>query len=292
MPRYAAIEGGGTKFRVAVAEDSRVVAATTIPTTTPGQTFGACAQFVTEVGPVVAAGVACFGPLDLDPQSPTFGVIGRTVKPGWTGAPVLQTIRDALGVPTAIDLDVAGAALAEWTSGAAFGLSTFVYMTVGTGIGGGLWINGALHRGQGNTELGHIAVARVDGDQYPGHCPFHGACLEGMAAGPAISERWGVPGEELTDRVEVWELEATYLAQAIRSICYTVAPQRFVIGGGVMLQPGLLHAVSKNLPDELKGYSLPADLRNYVVAPQHGQDAGLIGAIELARRAGDSDTPA
>ncbi len=289
MSRYAAIEAGGTKFRVAIAEDREVVADATIPTTTPEETLGATIDFIVSHGPVVAAGIASFGPLDLLPGSETYGSITATPKPRWAGTPVLDRVRDALDVPADIDVDVGGAALGEWKWGAARGLSHFVYLTIGTGIGGGVFIDGKVHHGMGHPEMGHITLERVAGDDYPGHCPFHGACFEGMASGPAIEDRWGAKGTDLTARDDVWDLEATYLAQALRSYSYVVAPERIIIGGGVMQVPGLIERVRDKLGEQLGGYATShirsGSLDDYVVYPQLGQDAGLYGAIALAMQA-------
>ena len=292
--RFAAIEAGGTKFRVAVARGRDIVADTTIPTTTPEETISATIEFIRGAGPVRSAGIASFGPLDLDPSSSTYGSITATPKPYWSGTPLLARIRDALGVPTKIDIDVGGAALGEWRWGAAAGLSDFVYLTVGTGIGGAVVIDDKVHHGLGHPEMGHIALERVEGDDYAGGCPFHGSCLEGMAAGPAIKARWGSPAAELASRPEVWELEAIYLAEALRTYTYTLAPQRIIVGGGVMQQPGLLELVRKKLAEQLGGYvtseTLRGDLGEYVVAPAFGQDAGLVGAIALAMDASAAQT--
>lgn len=286
---YAAIEAGGTKFRIAISEGRKLVADTTIPTTTPDETLSATIEFIRSWDEVSAVGIACFGPLDLDPSSDTYGSITVTPKPYWSNTPVLVRIREELGVPAAIDVDVGGAALGEWRWGAAQGLSNFIYITVGTGFGAGVLIDGAVHHGMGHPEMGHITLERVPGDDYDGYCPFHGACLEGMAAGPAIEARWGKPGADLADRPEVWDLEATYLAQALRTFTYVVAPQRILLGGGVMQQEGLIELVRGKLVEQLNGYvtteALRSSLDEYVVAPAFGQDAGLVGAIALAMRA-------
>lgn len=289
MTRYAAIEAGGTKFRVAISEDREVVADTTIETTVPDETLAATIAFIAANGPVAAAGIAAFGPLDLDQSSLTYGSITATPKPHWSDTPVLDRVRDALGVPVAIDVDVGGAVLGEWKWGAARGLAHVVYLTIGTGIGGGVLLNGTVHHGMGHPEMGHIAMERVPGDDYPGHCPFHGGCFEGMASGPAIEDRWGAKGKELAGRTEVWDLEATYLAQALRTFTYVVAPERIVIGGGVMQAPGLIERVRTRLAEQISGYATSTihdgDLAGYVVYPELGQDAGLYGAIALAMQA-------
>ena len=163
---------------------------------------------------------------------------------------------------------------------------------MGTGFGAGVFIDGKVHHGMGHPEMGHITLERAPGDDYPGHCPFHGACLEGMAAGPAIEERWGTPGTNLSERAQVWELEATYLAQALRTFTYVVSPQRILLGGGVMQQEGLIDLVRDKLADQINGYvtsqSLRGPLDEYIVAPAFGQDAGLFGAIALAMQAAGS----
>jgi fructokinase len=289
---YAAIEAGGTKFRVAVACGRDIVADTTIPTTTPAETLDATVEFLSGWDDLTSAGIACFGPIDLDPGSPTYGSITNTPKEHWSGTPVLATIQQELGIPAAIDVDVGGAALGEWRWGAARGLQHFIYITVGTGLGAGLFVDGKVHHGMGHPEMGHIALERVPGDEYPGHCPFHCACLEGMAAGPAVEARWEAPGAELGDRPEVWDLEAMYLAQALRTFTYVAAPQRILLGGGVMQQIGLIGLVRSKLVDQLNGYTthdlLRGSVEDYVVAPAFGQDAGLIGAIALAMDAAGS----
>jgi len=291
-PHYAAIEAGGTKFRVAIARGRDVVEDATIPTTIPDETLTEAIGFIREWGTVTSVGIACFGPLDLDESSPTFGSITVTPKPHWSNTPVLRRVRSELGIPAAIDVDVAGAALGEWRWGVARGLSHFIYITVGTGFGAGVFIDGKIHHGLGHPEIGHIVLDRAEGDGYPGHCPFHADCLEGMAAGPAIEERWGAAGAALSHRHEVWELEATYLAQALRTLSYTVAPQKIILGGGVMQQDGLLELVRSKLSEQLAGYTtsqlLRGSLEEYVVSPVFGQDAGLIGAIALAMDASAS----
>ena len=284
---YAGIEAGGTKWRVAIGRSPDLITDVTIPTTDPNETIGACIEFIHGTGlPVAAVGIASFGPLDLDPSSDTYGFITDTPKPGWSRANIKSRIESDLGLPVVIDLDVGGAALGERWWGAGRGLEVFVYVTVGTGLGGAVLRDGRTFHNRGHPEMGHVSVEREQGDTYPGSCPFHRNCLEGMAAGPAIRLRWGRPGSELSARPEVWDLEARYLAQGMRTLTYTIVPQRIILGGGVMQQPGLLGLVRKYLKERLAGYGpSPADLDGYLVAPTLGQDAGLIGAIALARDA-------
>lgn len=287
-----AIEAGGTKWRVAIGRSPDLIADSTIPTADPNETIGACIEFIRDTGlPVAGVGIAAFGPLDLDPSSDTYGSITDTPKPGWSHASIKSRIESDLGLPAVIDLDVGGAALGEGWWGAGRGLDVFVYVTVGTGLGGAVLRDGRTFHNRGHPEMGHVSVEREQGDTYSGSCPFHRTCLEGMAAGPAIRLRWGRPGSELSARPEVWDLEARYLAQGMRTFTYTIVPQRIILGGGVMQQPGLLALVRKYLQERLAGYGpAPADLDDYLVAPKLGQDAGVIGAIALARDAFEEGT--
>lgn len=285
-PRYAAIEAGGTKWRVAIGRSPDVVAETTVPTTDPDTTISACVDFIRSSDqPIAGVGIASFGPIDLDPTSERFGFITTTPKPGWSNTNVKGRIENAVGVPSVIDVDVGGAALGEWMWGAGRGLDSLVYVTVGTGFGGAHLQHGQTFHDTGHPEMGHVSVEREAGDSFPGNCSFHGPCLEGMAAGPALLARWGEPGQELGDRPEVWDLEARYLAQAMRTFAYMLAPQRIILGGGVLQQPGLLQLVRGRLAERLAGYgNAPDNLDEFIVGPELGQDAGLIGAIALARR--------
>lgn len=285
-PLYAAVEAGGTKWRVAIGRSPDMVVEATIPTTGPDTTISECVEFIRESGvPIAGVGIASFGPLDLVPTSPTFGCITATPKPGWTNTNVKSRIETALGVPAVIDIDVGGAALGEWSWGAGRTFSSIVYVTVGTGLGGAHLRDGRTFHEHGHPEMGHITVEREEGDAFEGNCPFHGTCLEGMASGPALLARWGRPGPELRNLPEVWDLEARYLAQAMRTYDYVLTPQRIIVGGGVMQQPGLIQMVRDRLGGRFAGYgNPPSNMESFIVAPEFGQDAGLIGAIALARR--------
>jgi fructokinase len=229
-----------------------------------------------------------FGPIDLRRSSPTWGQITTTPKPGWGGTNLVSTIRGALQVPIAIDTDVNAAAVAEWRWGAAVGLETFCYITVGTGIGGGVVANGRLVHGLLHPEIGHMRIPhdRVR-DPFDGVCPYHGGCLEGLASGEAMRRRWSEAAETLQD-IEAWELEAEYLALAVVNIVCMLSPQRVIIGGGVAKYPGLLPLVRQNLQRLLDGYLSVHELvstdslADYIVAPGLGDLAGVLGAIELA----------
>jgi len=241
---YGGIEAGGTKFVCAVGTGPDDLSAETrFPTTTPAETIGRAIAFFQEQHrkrPLAAIGIGSFGPVDLKPTSPTFGYITSTSKPGWANTDFAQKVQRALGVPVRFDTDVNAAALAEHCWGAAGGVDDFIYLTVGTGIGGGGMIEGQLMRGLRHPEMGHILVPHDwEADPYAGSCPYHGDCLEGLAAGPALEERWGRAPETLAAEHPAWALEAQYLALALANLIYTLSPRRIVMGGGVMEQLGL-----------------------------------------------------
>lgn len=238
-------------------------------------------------GPIQALGVACFGPLDLARHSPTFGAITSTVKPGWCNAPVAARMQRAFDVPLGFDTDVNGAALAEGRWGAATGLADYAYVTVGTGVGVGLVVNGCLAHGFSHPELGHIRIARKAGDGWPGACAFHGDCIEGLASGTAIAARAGVPAQLIPADDGVWELVAHALGQLLHTLVLATAPRRILVGGGVVHErPELLPLMRRQLMESLNGYldlgELTGDLDQYVVPPGLGALAGPSGALALA----------
>jgi fructokinase len=294
--RFGALELGGTKCVAAIGDDAaHVVAETRVPTTSVGATLGALVTFFEAQraarNPLDAIGIGSFGPLDLDPASPRHGWITTTPKPGWADVDVAGLFREALGVPVAIDTDVNAAALGEWRHGAARGADVVVYLTVGTGIGGGVLVGGQPLHGLVHPEIGHLRVPRDPrADPFDGVCPYHGDCLEGLASGPAMAARWGQPAETLPVGHDAWRLEARYLALALQNVVCTLSPQRIVLGGGVMDHGPLLAEVREQLGALLNGYvQAPAILHamdQYVVAPGLGSRAGLIGALELAARIG------
>lgn len=292
--RLGAVEAGGTKIVCLVGSDpDHIVAQTRIPTGEPTETLTQVIAFFREAvdagGPLAAIGIASFGPLELRRAHPRYGFITTSPKPGWAGVDMVGPVRSALGVPVGFDTDVNGAALGESRWGAARGLNTFVYLTVGTGIGGGAVAGGRIIHGLGHPEMGHLSVPRQPGDDFPGTCPFHADCLEGMAGGDAIAARWGRPGEQL-DGPELraaGQLEAAYLAAGLRAIVYTLAPQRIVIGGSVTALPGLLPLVRAKLTEGLAGYpGLPEHgTDDFVVPAALGALAGPAGALVLADHA-------
>jgi fructokinase len=284
---YAGVELGGTKCIALLAGDSGdILARETIPTTSPDETIGLIERTLLDwkQGPGFdVLGIASFGPIDVSPQSATYGHILATPKPGWAGAKVAPRLRDALGVPIAFDTDVNGAAMAEMRWGSGRGFADFAYATVGTGVGVGLIVNGEPTRGFGHCELGHVRVKRLAGDDWPGACPYHGDCVEGLASGGALQSRLGDRLSEIGADDPVWETVAWTLAQLCQAIVYAAAPNRIAMGGGVLeRQPHLLGRIEAMLADSLGGYvQLPAD-GAYVRAPELGKDAGPLGAIALA----------
>ncbi len=292
-PLFGGIEGGGTKFICAVgAGPDDLRAEMRFPTTTPAETLGQAIAFFEEqtqrLGPLASIGVASFGPLDPQPGSPTYGHILPTPKPGWTNADIVGALHAAFDIPIAFDTDVNGAALGEGRWGAAQGLDTFIYLTIGTGIGGGGLVNGKLMHGLLHPEMGHLPLRRDPAaDPFEGICPFHGDCFEGLASGPALEKRWGAPAETLPPEHPAWELEAHYIALALASYIYTLSPQRIVLGGGVAQQSHLLAKIRPKtqtlLNNYVQSFAITEQIENYIVPAALGGRAGVLGAIALAQ---------
>ena len=291
---FGGIEGGGTKFVCAVGtEKGEILAETRFPTTTPDETLARAVTFFKQqtqaLGPLASIGVASFGPLDPQPASATFGTILPTPKPGWTGVDIIGPLRSAFDIPIGIDTDVNGAALGEWRWGAAQGLDTFIYLTIGTGIGGGGLVNGELMHGLLHPEMGHIPLPHNEAlDPFEGNCPFHGDCFEGLASGPAMEKRWGQKAESLSPDHPAWELEAHYIALALRSFICTLSPQRIIIGGGVAQQPQIMPLIRQKTLASLNGYvqsqAILENIDTYIIPPALGGQAGVLGAIALAQQ--------
>jgi fructokinase len=291
MALFGGIEAGGTKFVCAVGtgpEDIR--AELRFPTAMPADNIARAIAFFHEQSqatPLAAIGIASFGPIDPNPDSPTFGHVTTTPKPGWAHTDFAGPIHRALGVPVGFDTDVNVAALGEHRWGAAQGLDTMIYLTVGTGLGGGALVNGKLVHGLMHPEMGHIRVPHDwQRDPYPGQCMYHGDCLEGLACGPAIEGRWGQPGETLSEDHEAWDLEAHYLALGLVNFILPMAPQRIVMGGGVMEQRHLFPKMRANVVTLLNGYVqspwLGERIDAFIVPPALGSRSGVLGAISLA----------
>jgi fructokinase len=284
--RYGLVEAGGTKFVLGVATDKDNIETTTrIDTTTPQETLGMMLDWFAGQGALAAIGVASFGPLDLDKVSPTWGHITQTTKPHWSGADIAGPLKRKFGCPVAIDTDVNGAALAEYRWGAAQGQKAMLYFTVGTGIGGGAIVDGRIIQGLSHPEMGHIRLPRHPDDMdFPGHCSFHGACLEGLASGPAIKARWGASLSELPADHPAQDIIAFYIAQAVVTMQAIFAAGRIIFGGGVMATPGLIDRVRQQTITLGAGYFL-GDPNQIVTLPGLGDKAGLLGALALAQAA-------
>jgi fructokinase len=290
---YGGIEAGGTKFVCMVGsgpEDIRVE--TRIPTTTPTETLDQVIAFFKVYGyeyPLAAIGVACFGPLELDPASPAFGSITTTPKAGWQNTPVRSILETSLGLPVVVDTDVNTAALGEYTWGAGIKADPFVYITIGTGIGAGEIINGLPLHGLLHPEMGHVYLPHDWAvDPFPGNCPYHKDCFEGLASGGAISARWGNTPEKLPAHHPAWKLEAGYIALALANLVCTLSPGRIVLGGGIMHQLHLFPLIRERLKRALNGYiqrsAVLDQVDTYIVPPALGNRSGCLGAIALAQQ--------
>jgi len=291
MTLYGGIEAGGTKFVCAVGtgpDDMR--AETRFPTTTPEETMARAVAFFEEQDQISALGIGSFGPIDPNPTSRTYGYITSTPQPGWDHIDLVGSIRSEFDLPIGFDTDVNAAALAEQRWGAAQGLDTFIYLTVGTGIGGGAMVEGNLLHGVMHPEMGHIILPHDrDQDPFEGFCPFHGDCFEGLAAGPALEARWGARAETLPIDHPAWELEASYIAHALVNYILILAPQRIILGGGVMEQDQLFPMIRTKVQESLNNYmqvkEILEQIDSYIVPPALGNFSGVLGSIALAEQA-------
>jgi len=291
MALYGGIEAGGTKIVCAVGTDpDHIYAEVRFPTTGPDEVISRAVAFFREQAKqdlLTAVGIAAFGPIDPDPHSPTFGYVTTTPKPGWAHTDLAGAIKRALSVPVGFDTDVNTAALGEYRWGAAQGLDTFIYLTVGTGIGGGAMVNGKLLHGLMHPEMGHMRVPHdLTSDPFPGCCSYHGDCLEGLCGGPAIEARTGKRGENLDGDDAVWDIVALYLSLALANYTLILAPQRIIMGGGVMAQAHLFEKIRRLTPTHLNGYlqvpQLSSEIDRFIVPPGLGNRSGVLGAIALA----------
>jgi len=280
-----AIEAGGTKMVCGIGDEKgNLLDRVSIPTTDPETTFGQMIEYFKDKN-IDALGIGSFGPVDLNPKSPTYGYITSTPKPGWANTDFVGTFGRALNVPIGFDTDVNGAVLGEVTYGAAQGASSAIYITIGTGVGVGVYYAGNLMHGLVHPEAGHILLMKHPADTYEGKCPYHKTCMEGLAAGPAIQSRWGKPAIELADVSEVWEIESYYIAQAITNYVLCYSPEKIILWGGVMHQDKLFDMIRSKVKEMLGGYIdspvLKSDLSDYIIAPGLGDDPGIKGAIKL-----------
>ena len=292
MAKIAAIEAGGTKFICGIGnEKGEIFEKISIPTTVPEETMKKVIEYFKEKE-FEAMGIGSFGPIDPVKSSETYGCISKTPKPHWSDYNIVGELKKNFNVPMEFDTDVNGAALGESLWGAGKGLNNVMYITVGTGIGAGAVVNGKMLQGLTHPEMGHISIKRNENDKYKGKCPFHSDCLEGLASGPAIEERWGEKGYNLEDKNEVWELEAYYLAQALVNYILILSPERIIMGGGVMKQKHMFPLIRKNVKEFLNGYvhkkEILEDIDNYIVYPGLEENSGLIGSLALGSLALES----
>ncbi len=290
--RYGALEAGGTKMVCAIGDESgRIYEQISIPTATPEETMPKIMEYFkakNQEEHIDAIGIAAFGPVDVNPDSKTYGTILDTPKLPWRQYSILNAIREAFDIPIGLDTDVNGSCLGEMTYGTAKGLDSVLYLTIGTGIGAGIAIGGQLVHGMLHPEAGHILLEVKTGDEGHCVCPYHSNCLEGLAAGPSIEKRWGDKAVNLVDRSEVWELESDYLAQALMNFILTVSPQRIILGGGVMHQMQLFPLIRKKVVEKMNGYIRTremADIDTYIVPASLNDNQGIMGCIRLAELA-------
>jgi len=291
MRLYGGIEGGGTKFVCAVGSGpGDIQEEIRYSTGTPDESIGRAIDFFSRFDSLRAIGIACFGPLDANPKSPRFGYVTTTPKPGWAQTEFAGKVSRALNLPVGFDTDVNAAALAEHRWGAAQGLDSCLYLTIGTGIGGGAVVEGKMIHGLMHPEMGHLRIPHdLTTDPFPGNCPYHGDCLEGLASGPAIEARWGQRAETLAPDHPAWALEAHYLALGLANFIVTLSPQRIILGGGVMAQLHLFPLIRAEVQSLLNGYiqspMIQAQIDEYIVPPRLSNQAGVLGGIALAMNA-------
>jgi len=289
--RLGSIEAGGTKFVLGIGnENGEIVDRIVLPTRTPEETIPEVIDYFRKHH-VEALGIGSFGPVDIRKSSPTYGSILNTPKLAWKNYPFLQRVKEALGVPIGFTTDVNAAALGEKTFGAAKGLNSCLYITIGTGIGAGAVIHGKLLEGLSHPEMGHTIVVRHPEDSFEGVCPYHKGCLEGLASGPAIERRWGKKGADLAGERKVWELEAFYIAQALVQYILILMPEKIIIGGGVSNVKEIFPLIRNEVTSMLNNYiSLPEvneNIKEYIVPPALGGNSGLVGGFVLAQNALD-----
>ncbi len=285
---YGALEAGGTKMVCAIGDETgKIYEQISIPTLKPEETMPAIIEYF-KGKEIEALGVAAFGPVDVNKKSDTYGHILDTPKIPWRYYDILGSIQKEINVPIGLDTDVNGSCLGEMTFGCAKGLDSVIYITIGTGIGAGISVNGKLLHGMLHPEAGHIMLQQHPKDEYKGKCPYHGTCFEGLAAGPAIEERWGKKAIELGDVDEVWELEAHYIAEALINYILVLSPQKIILGGGVCHQEQIFPLVRKKVLELMNGYINTKELKdidNYIVPASLNDNQGIMGCIQLAKLA-------
>jgi len=281
-----ALEAGGTKMVLAIGkEDGQILEQISIPTETPAITISKIIDYFKSKN-VEALGIGSFGPIDLDHSSKTYGYITSTPKLAWANYDIVGSIKKELSIPIGFDTDVNASALGEATWGSIKGLSSGIYITIGTGVGIGVYMNGELLHGMLHPEAGHILLSKHPLDTFEGVCPYHPNCLESLASGPAIEKRWNKKAYELKDQAEVWEMEAFYIAQGIVDFILTLAPHKIILGGGIMHQEQLFPLIRSKVAELLNGYvktSQLEDLDNYIVPASLNDNQGIMGCLQLAK---------
>lgn len=289
---YGGIEAGGTKIVCAIGSGpENIYDEVRFPTTTPGETINQCIEYFSTYlsnNELDSIGVGSFGPLDLRINSATYGYITFTTKLGWSNTNFLGKLKEKIKIPIVLDTDVNVAALGEYYWGAGKNTSDFVYLTIGTGIGGGAIVNNKLLHGFNHPEMGHLLIQKNNkNDSFSGNCNFHKNCLEGLASGPAIEKYWDKKAEYISKNHEAWDKQADYLAKAIMNYMLILAPKRIILGGGVMEQKQLFPIIQKKVKEYLNGYihipEIMDHLDDYIIPPQLGNKAGILGAIALAK---------
>lgn len=286
--RLGALEAGGTKMVCAIGdENGNIEERVSIPTKTPEETIPLLVDFFKQ-REIDALGIGCFGPLELNPKAEKYGYITTTTKLAWRNFDFLGSMKNAMQCPVGFDTDVNGSVLGEVTFGQAKGKSCALYLTIGTGIGAGIYIEGKLLHGMLHPEAGHVLITRKETDIYEGKCPYHKNCLEGLASGPAIEGRYGKKATDLAEEEDVWDLEADYIAQALTGYILTLSPEIIILGGGVMHQMQLFPLIRKKVTEYLGGYVNTeelSDMEHYIVPASLHDDQGIMGCLELGRRA-------
>ncbi len=286
--KLGALEAGGTKMVCAIGDETgKIYEQVSIPTEDPETTVPKMIEYFRGKD-IEAIGIGCFGPIELDKKAENYGCITTTPKIKWRNYNIVKAFREALGCPVGFDTDVNGSVLGEVTFGQAKGKNCVLYLTIGTGIGAGIYIEGKLLHGMLHPEAGHVLITKRETDTYGGKCPYHKNCFEGLAAGPAIEERWGKKAIQLVDEPQVWELEADYIAQALMGYILTLSPEMIILGGGVMHQEQLFPLIREKVAQYLGGYintAEIADMEHYIVPASLKDNQGIMGCLELARQA-------
>ncbi len=282
--KIGALEAGGTKMVCAIGNEmGEIFERISIPTETPEITMPKMIEYFRD-RKIEALGIGCFGPIDLNRNSDSYGYITTTPKLAWSNYNIVGVLKEALKIPVGFDTDVNASALGESTWGITKGLENSMYITIGTGIGTGIITNGKMLHGMLHPEGGHLLLSKHPDDDFKGICPYHNTCLEGLASGPAIEARWGKKGDELSTNKEVWELEAYYIAQALVNYIMIISPERIVLGGGVMHQEHIIHLIRKEVKHLMSGYIKTKeleDIENYIVFPSLNDNQGIMGALKL-----------